>query len=430
MAESEGFELSPTGDTTGAERPRRGWPRWWPLLPLGLAALLLVILVAQKPAVPLAQQPPPTETSPPATLAGTPTVTSPRSPTPSLILLPGPTSGARVSSIPGTPGATPPPTTTSAVRQTRVGKPILGITADWELFAAGPQSLVRIQPAKGLLTVTRSVGAAGAIPGQLRIGVDTGQVLVTGDGMAGVGYLVPDGRPATPLPVELASVQQLWPGPGSGQWWANGGQPDPPWTARVVRLDSGATGRTVRVPADSPAGVWTGDGDRGLLYTVDNQIYRVDSDGPMLLHHGTLLAVGRNKLLIDDCDEQLRCGMGVLDGTDGHWQPVPAISGLTTYGVTAMSGDGRFAVADLLGEPEPDHVLLIDLTTGDTRKIAIAIGYSAATMVAFAPDDSWLFLADSAGKLHAVDVKTGREHPLGIDLPKVSAIAIRPGATS
>lgn len=41
--------------------PQRRWPRWWwPVLPLALVGLLVVIVLAQKPSAPLSVAPEPT----------------------------------------------------------------------------------------------------------------------------------------------------------------------------------------------------------------------------------------------------------------------------------------------------------------------------------------------------------------------------------
>ena len=390
---------------TGPQRQR--WPRWWPVLPLALVGLLVVIVVAQKPSAPLSVVPEPTSrTSVPSSTTASPTTAS------------------ATTSTPASSGDEPP--------RRSVGRPILGITAGWDLFVAGEHAVMRIHPATGSIVTTAQPKAAPPLAGATWIGVDRTSVVVGAEGLAGVGYLVADDRPAVPLPIGLATVQQLWPGPAPGLWWATGQDwrptGDPPWVARVVQPDLGPTERTARLPSEEMDGVWTGDGAGGLLYLTANRIYQLSSGAPLLLHSGTVVAVGAGKLLIDDCDERLRCGMGVFDVRSWSWTPVPAVADLSDRWIAALSGDGRLAVAVSSRVDLVDRPLLIDLRTGHTMRLAKPINLSGPNAIVFSPDDSWLFAIDSGWKLVAFDTATGTDHPLELGLPPVSAVAVRPEA--
>lgn len=291
---------------------------------------------------------------------------------------------------------------------------------------------MRIHPATGSIVTTAQPKTTPPLAGSAWIGVDRTSVLVGTEGLAGVGYLVADDRPAVPLPLGLATVQQLWPGPAPGLWWATGREwrptGDPPWVARVVQPDQGPTDRTARLPGDKVAGVWIGDGAGGLLYLTANRIYQLSSGAPLLLHSGTVVAVGAGTLLIDDCDERLRCGMGVFDVRSWSWTPVPAVAGLSDRWIVAMSAGGRYAVGMTIGLDLTDRPMLIDLRTGHTRRLAKSINLTGPNAIAFSPDDSWLFAIDSGWKLMAFDTATGADHPLELGLPPVSAVAVRPEA--
>ena len=170
---------------TGPQRQR--WPRWWPVLPLALVGLLVVIVVAQKPSAPLSVVPEPTSrTSVPSSTTASPTTAS----------------------------ATTPASSGDEPLRRSVG-PILGVTAGWDLFVAGEHAVMRIHPATGSIVTTAQPKAAPPLAGATWIGVDRTSVVVGAEGLAGVGYLVADDRPAVPLPTGLATVQQTVAGPGA-----------------------------------------------------------------------------------------------------------------------------------------------------------------------------------------------------------------------
>jgi hypothetical protein len=80
-------------------------------------------------------------------------------------------------------------------------------------------------------------------------------------------------------------------------------------------------------------------------------------------------------------------------------------------------------------------VRLISLRTGRITNLRVALaepggptGGSDASedSMTWSPDSRWLFVAAAGGKLDAVSALTGRVHSLGVRLPAVSQVAIRP----
>ncbi len=161
------------GDADGGHRrgygghpgPAQSWPpparagnsagrtlRWWPLLLIGLIAVVVVAVVLH-PRAPLATPtpvPPPTASTRSVVSRTTPTTPSPRPSMPPLLTDPAPVSP----------------------RTTDLGRPVLGITAGWELFGRGPDSMVRIELAKGRLTRTAVPGLGSSGPVSFLVGPD------------------------------------------------------------------------------------------------------------------------------------------------------------------------------------------------------------------------------------------------------------------
>ena len=404
---------------------RRRRPRWWPVIPLGTAALLVAILVTQKPSTPLVAPP-----NPPPTVASTtvPTSTSTAGSRTAPTNSSTPTAtrtGVGAVQTTGTAGPTP--------QLTRMSRPLLGIAAGWELFAATDDGLVRVEPAAGRVTFTGSgepLGNEG--PLQLVVGQDSVLAVVQGGELSGV--MVHDGEPAEPLPKALTVEPVPMPGPKPGQWWVTGrpGSVTPVGsTARLVTANGREAESSLSVPSGPQRGSWLPDGRGGLLYLVPDGIYRVGPDGASRISTGILQARGGTRLLMADCDEQLRCGRTMIDLDTGARQPVPGTGIPDDYWIAGLSDDGALAVAvpqNMLTSRNP--VVLADLRTGKTRTVRAPIDPSGwPSVVALSPDHAWLFLIGDEGKLRAFDTATGTEHPLGLDLPPVRAIAIRP-ATS
>jgi hypothetical protein len=80
-------------------------------------------------------------------------------------------------------------------------------------------------------------------------------------------------------------------------------------------------------------------------------------------------------------------------------------------------------------------VRLIDLRTGVAKDLGVRIGghdsLPAGTSIwpesmAWSPDSRWLFVAGAGGRLLAIDARSGQIESLGITLPRVEQVAVRP----
>ncbi len=118
--------------------------RWWPLLLIVLIAVVVVAVVLH-PRAPLATPtpvPPPTASARSVVSRTAPTAPTSRPSMPPLLTDPAP--------------VTP--------RTTDLGRPVLNISAGWELFGRGPDSMVRIELAKGRITRTAVPGLGSSGP--------------------------------------------------------------------------------------------------------------------------------------------------------------------------------------------------------------------------------------------------------------------------
>ncbi len=166
------------------------------------------------------------------------------------------------------------------VAVSETGHRLLGVTAGWQIFAYGPNQVLRIQPARGRITRT-------AVPplrsdGPVFLAAGPGQVIIRPLDFV-PGYLVADGRPARTLFGALSNGGIVIQGPQPGQvWWQAGNGSD---SMSLVWLD----GRTTGVSMPLPAGVWviTSDGrgdvlassETGVLYDVTPGGFSAGSPG-------------------------------------------------------------------------------------------------------------------------------------------------------
>jgi WD40-like Beta Propeller Repeat len=136
-------------------------------------------------------------------------------------------------------------------------------------------------------------------------------------------------------------------------------------------------------------------------------------------------------------DVQYRhCHYEVVDITTGSLRalPGPASAGVPYYfswpPTGVISPDGSTAAVAENGHGGRLTVHLIDLRTGVTTDLDVPVsapgGDASEQAMAWSPDGRWLFVAASGGQLVVVNQRTGRAESLGISLPAVDQVAIRP----
>jgi hypothetical protein len=340
--------------------------------------------------------------------------------------------------------APPPP-----LRVVLVGHPLLGVTAGWELFARGPDDLLRIQLAQGRIFQTYVPPLETASP-DVAFVIGAHEAVIRPSDLV-PGYLVPDYGQAVPLTGLLADGGPMVPGPaGSQAAWVTTGPPTSP-ALSLVTLTGHRSGPSIQFQPGGPQSPATAvsDGRGDVLVTTGSfEIYDTGPgwDRPV---PGTVIAVGTTAWLVNVCDALYRhCRDEVMDIASGSLRALPGSAPADPYYLSwppagVISPDGSTAAVAENGPNGRPTVHLIDLRTGATRDLNVPLGETSDLpfvepdadlplgganeySMAWSPDGRWLFVAASGGKLVAVDPRTGRAESLGVSLPAVYQVAIRP----
>lgn len=331
----------------------------------------------------------------------------------------------------------PPP-----VRLTTVGHPLLGVTGGWELFARGPDDLLRIELAQGRIIQTYVPALESSNP-QVAFLVGAHEAVIRPfDNVP--GYEVPDGGHATELTGPLADGGPLIPGPaGSQTAWVSSGSPAAP-ALSLISLTGHRPGPRIDFRPGGPQLAATAAPDGlGDVLAVDgnSDVYDV-GPGWHRTVPGMVVAVGAGTWLVDSCETHYRhCRYQVIDARTGSRRAVPgsaAVGPAFSFSwppIGVISPDGRTAAIIETGHFGQLTAQLIDLRTGASTDLNVELGSPGSNApgsgpndesMAWSPDSRWLFLAASGGTLVAVSARTGRTHSLGVRLPAVYQVAIRP----
>ena len=305
------------------------------------------------------------------------------------------------------------------------GRPLLGITAGWELFARGPAGLARIQPALGRITTTPlpALGSDGLV--SFIVGTDRALIRPQ-DNVA--AYQVRDGQPAAALDGSFGRGGVVLPGPDPQHVWieVDGSAANPSITMQLATLDGTLTGTSISVPADG--GIPQSDGAGYTFFYGIGGIYDDRPSGISRITTGDLLALGATRYLVNECDDQHRCASTVIDRATGQRRALArAVGGNVQAG--AISPDGTTAALLVSDSSDSGIVHLIDLGTGADRTTSVALyanqGGGDHTF-AWSPDGRWVFVA-AKGILTAIDRSSGQATPLTVPVPNIAQVAIRGG---
>ena len=329
-------------------------------------------------------------------------------------------------SVPAVARTTPPGAERTAppVTVTTLGHPLLRATSGWELFGRGDGAVVRIQPARGRITRTTVPALLSGAPVSFVVTADRALVRSL-DRVP--GYVVPDGRAARALPPALSDGGPAFPGPDGHAVWVQSG--DAGRSVMVLRaVDDGRVRAAIPVPTESSPFEVSSDGAGYLVFRATGGLYDATPSGLRRITAGALLAVGPTRWLTLECDDRHRCRPAVIDRGTGARRAVPAtLSANAPPGVIAPDG----ATAALF-DAAPDGTVtlyLLDLASGRSRPIDWPIEQAVGDGTAvWSPDSRWLFSAGADGAIYAVDRATARVTPLGVSLPALTQLAVRPAA--
>jgi hypothetical protein len=382
-------EESAPESSAAVDAPRSGWPRWsW--LAVAAAALLVGSVVLQG-----------------RWRSGSPTPTRPT----------GPAAAA---------GATRPAASAAPVTVIKVGRPLLAVPTQWDLFGQGSGVVVRMQLASGRVTITRLPADSARAPTALV--ALPGRVVVRPVAY-GVGYVVPDGAAANRLSGRLGQAGPAVPGPGRGQVWV---RTSPPYqdATRMTLIGPGASaagttavGPSVVIPGD---GYLTDDGTGHVMYTtrVNNESYLTSPGRWQLRTTGQLLAVGANEVVTIEDAGPGRYSTVLTDVLSGH-RRVWRSRGFLADPVLGPVAPGGRTAAVLTNASTATRLNLLDLSTGIQRGPGIALAGNAESL-AWSPDGRWLFAVAANGAVVAIDARTAAVHRLGVSLPALTQLVVRP----
>ncbi|HET7012515.1 MAG TPA: hypothetical protein VFI65_01300 [Streptosporangiaceae bacterium] len=319
------------------------------------------------------------------------------------------------------------------------------MTGRWQLLARGPNELLRIQLAKGRIIWTYVPPLQTSSPEVAFVTVAHQTIIRPADFVP--GYVVPDGGRARLLTGPLASGGPLVPGaPGSGTAWVPAG----PLTSAKLSLiepNGSRAGPVIRFPRRGPQLPETAVSDgRGDVLVASSGFSFYDAgptwDRPV---PGSIIAVGPTGWLTVICSNRGRCRTELIDSRTGARRalsdaskPAPYFFSWPPVGVIAPDGAmaavvGRVVAGQAKGPT--NAVRLINLRTGVAKNLGVRIGGHDSRpagmsiwpqSMAWSPDSHWLFVAATGGLLLAIDARSGRIESLGITLPRVQQVAVRP----
>ena len=193
-------------------------------------------------------------------------------------------------------------------------------------------------------------------------------------------------------------------------------------------VDDGRDEASIPVPRESSPFEVGSDGAGYLVFRATGGLYDARPSGLRRITAGALLAVGPTRWLTLECDDRHRCRSAVVDRGTGARRAVAAtLSANAPPGVIAPDG----ATAALF-DTAPDGTVtlyLLDLASGRSRPIDWPIEQAVGDGTAvWSPDSRWLFSAGADGAIYAVDRATARVTPLGVSLPALTQLAVRPAA--
>jgi hypothetical protein len=303
------------------------------------------------------------------------------------------------------------------VETTDIGRPLLSVPPDWELFGRG-RDLVRIQLRAGRITRTAIPPLQSSGPVYLVVGRDRAIVRPL-DFVP--GYVAPDGQPAMPLTGPLGDGGPAFPGPDPDHLWVLTGTSE----RRMQLVSFEGTPSALSIPISD--GFPVSDGSGYLLVSSTGGIYLARPDGLTRVTTGSLLAAGPTRWLTTECDVHQRCSLVVTNRATGIARTLGP-SGPEPGGMQpgVVSPDG--STAAVKRETPTGAVLhLIDLTSGHDHPIEAPVGAPDQADMVWTPDSRLLFFVDRDGHLEIIDARGTQLRDLGIALPAISQLALRVG---
>ena len=171
----------------------------------------------------------------------------------------------------------------------------------------------------------------------------------------------------------------------------------------------------------------------GLLLEVAGSTYRVDGEGATKIVDGSVLALDDERVVARTCDGRLQCDYVVVDRATGESRPLPLDRAIRfeplfwpASDATIIAPDGHTMAATWIDRNRAPALGLVDLDTGTLT----VLSDESDGMVRWSPDGRFAFYLESgyqgSGDLMAHEIATGESFVVAVDLPRLSAVAIRP----
>jgi hypothetical protein len=306
-----------------------------------------------------------------------------------------------------------------------VGHSLFDATSGWELIGRGPQGVVRIQPAAGRIIV--QVGPTTSETGPVLFNAGTA-VLVIRPLDSVEGYLVPDGQPARELTGELSHGGPAAPGPdGSMVWIIKVVGSGPVMT--LVDTQGRQVGQTMNFPRDGD-GQLSPDGGGYLIFEGIGGAYDVRMDGMHRITTGVVVAVGPTRWLALECDDAYRCTTVAIDRRTGARRQLNVVT-QPYRGFGVISADGTRAALTTTDPAGLTVTHLVDITNGVDHVLPLPGNSNGDdSTMAWSPDGRWLFVATPTGTLYTIEAATAQVRDIGVHLPPVTQLAVRPAPLS
>jgi len=303
------------------------------------------------------------------------------------------------------------------VQVNSAGHRLLDVPTDWELFARGQDSLVRIQLALGRVSVTALPTAEADLPMGLFVGADRVIIPATGSSAA----VVRDGKPVAELPASPQRWYLILPGPDQRHLWTGLEGVD---GLALLTLDGTPTG--ARIPLPTMGTLLGSDGTGNVLVSGTGGTYLAKPGAVHRITTGVLVASGPTRWLTVECDDSFSCGLVVTDRTGGAHHALDTAIEWYEPNTGTISPDGRTAALPQSNGVSGPGIDLLNLDTGALRPVAATLnGTEQGPSFVWSPDSRWLFVVDSSRQIAVVDRNTGRAVPLGVQLPAVIRLAMR-----
>lgn len=308
---------------------------------------------------------------------------------------------------------------------TTIGHPLLGITDSWELFARGDTALVRVQLAAGRVTVTPTptLGTGGSVAFLLTRGA---AFALPSDFVP--GYSVANGAAATLLPGGLANGGYVFPGPADGQFWQQVTSQDTTSAFELVDAAGHDLHRAITLP-QTVTGPAMADGSGYLIVQGVSGSYDARPGSLRRITTGEVTAVGPAEWLAEECDDVGKCSNVVVDKATWQRQVVGPTIAPTALASGVITADGSLAAVARAASNRRFAVDLIEIATGAEHTVAgIPDAVFGDQTMAWSPDGRWLFLIGGDQSIEVIDSLTRQHSGLGVRLPPVTQLAIRPVA--